>query len=684
MRTRSADLWLTLALCLTLAGLVWAVFGQTLDYDFVNFDDNRTVYDNPAISSGLKADSVHRAFTHSLNDNWLPLTALSHMLDCQIHGVKPRGHHLTNVLLQALVGILLFLFLRDITGAMGRSFFVAAAFAIHPLRVESVAWISERKDVLSGVFFVLTLWTFCRYAKSACEKGGSIFSVGGILYALSLFLFALGLLSKSMLVTVPFVLLLLDFWPLNRLEQFTFRKIAILVAEKIPFFALALATCIATLRVQQSVTVPLESCTFLARLGNAFVSCVVYLWQMVWPVRLIAFYPHPGNRLSPTLAILSALAVLAISTAAILQRRNLSYVFTGWFWYLGMLVPVIGLVQVGGQAHADRYTYLPQIGIYFAIAWGLERLFCGLPRGRIALGVAGTATVLFLAVAAHTQTTYWRNSITLWTHTLESGADNPFAQNDLAIALVAENKLPEAIEHYQTALQLKPDYAEAHNNYGLALMREGKMSDAGREFLEVTRSRPDFARAHFNLGNVLTAMGHPSEAAQSFQRAIELEPDFPEALYNLGNLCAAGGNHQQAADNFERTVKLQPGFVDAWNNLSIALTRLNKFPEAAEACRQVLTLQTNDIRAYVNLANALTLQGKTAEAIENYRHACALKPDSAEAVYCLGNALAVAGQVPEGVQEMQRASELATQQNQTPLAEMIQKRIALFQAQTSH
>ena len=346
----------SLLVCLGLVAVTWAVFGQTLAHDFVNFDDHIYVYENPLVVKGLSTEGIVGAFTHTHALNWHPLTTLSHMLDCQLYGLNAGGHHLTNVILHTISVLLLFLVLSQMTGGLWRSAFVAALFAIHPLHVESVAWVAERKDVLSGVFFMLTLAAYSHYARAPSRSR----------YLLVALIFACGLMSKPMLVTLPFVLLLLDYWPLDKFKDENSEvgsRLRRLVMEKIPFLALSTCSCLVTLFTQRQGPHAMDQLPFLWRLNNAFVSYLTYIWQMLWPVRLAVFYPHPNNRL-PLVEVTVAIAFLiGVSLLVIRLRQSKPYLVTGWFWYLGMLVPVIGLIQVGEQAHADRYTYLPQIGL---------------------------------------------------------------------------------------------------------------------------------------------------------------------------------------------------------------------------------------------------------------------------------------------------------------------------------
>ncbi len=482
--------WPAFAVCVFLALAVWAVFGQTLHDQFVNYDDARCIYDNPAINGGLKPHSIAWIFTHENDfEQWLPLTDISHMADWQLYGSNPGGHHLTNVLLHAANAILLFLTLRKMTGSLWRSAFVAAIFAIHPLRVESVAWVTERKDVLSGLFFMLTLWAYVGYVQKqrawSCghgsESSGAFPFLGVPGYWLALLFFILGLMSKSMLVTLPFVLLLLDYWPLNRLPSsapgdpraWRTRWLSLLL-EKIPFLLLSAVSCMITVHTQQGAMQSLQGVTLPWRFYNAVVAYVDYLWQMLCPVGLAVLYPHPGNHISGLRIGLSALVLLLLSAGVVAGWRKHPCLPVGWFWYLGMLVPVIGLLQVGAQERADRYTYLPQIGLYILAAWGAVEI-CGSWRHRRAvLGATAAAILAGLMAAAYVQTGYWKDSVSLWTHTLACTPPNPSAHSSLGMALADQGKVAEAIQQYEDAIQLQPDLPVAHYNLGNCVGRPGQ------------------------------------------------------------------------------------------------------------------------------------------------------------------------------------------------------------------
>jgi hypothetical protein len=404
MKTILNHCWLTIGICLSLIVLVWLVFGQTLWHDFINYDDPRYVYENTTITSGLSISGIAWAFTHIHSMNWHPLTTISHMLDCQLYGLKAGWHHFTNVLLHTIAVILLFIALHQMTGAFWRSGFVAALFAIHPLRVESVAWIAERKDVLSGLFFMLTLLAYVYYVRLPQVRR----------YLIVVFVFACGLMSKPMLVTLPFVLLLLDSWPLERIKGHVWNR----VLEKVPLIALSAVSSIATFLAQKGAVGWTEELPILERINNAVVSYVLYIWQMLWPVNLAVFYPHPENRLRLWEVIASLRLLICVTAIAITLRKRRPYLITGWLWYLGMLVPVIGLVQVGWQGRADRYTYLPQIGLYIAVTWSVADLTALWRHQRTILSAAALLTILVLSWCAWGQTWYWRDSETLFKHAL--------------------------------------------------------------------------------------------------------------------------------------------------------------------------------------------------------------------------------------------------------------------------
>jgi len=531
---RSADgknRWLDFGICILLAVITWLVFGHTLRHDFVNVDDVDYVLKNLEVARGLTIEGIVWAFSHVHAANWHPVTWISHMLDCQFYGLNSGGHHLTNVLLHTATAILLFLVLQQITAARWRSAFVAAIFAIHPLRVESVAWVAERKDVLSGLFFVLTIGAYVRYARRPSAFG----------YTLVAILFALGLMCKPMLVTAPFVLLLLDYWPLERWgggndDRTTFPIPRRLVLEKLPLFAMAAASCLATLFAQKGAIQPFASISFPSRAFNAFISYAVYLRQLFWPSDLAALYPFPAG--SMAVAGTLSLGLLAGISIVIFALRRHRYLVTGWLWYLIMLVPVIGIVQVGIQAHADRYVYLPHIGLYLLLTWTVADLCAGWRYRRLFLSALSFVLLTALAFGARTQASFWQNSQTLWTHTIACTSDNAIAHTNLGQAFYEKGIMDEAMAHYRTALQIDPNQALGHSALGLALLETGRPDESVSHLLRALEINPNFADAHYNLGNTFMQIGQPKEALTHFNRALEINPSDIEALNNMAWMLA--------------------------------------------------------------------------------------------------------------------------------------------------
>jgi len=596
--------WLTVCVCVFLAVLTWIVFGQTLRHDFVNYDDPRYVYQNTRITNGLDLAGIAWAFTHIHAENWHPVTTISHMLDCQLYGLKAGGHHFTNVLLHTVAVVLLFLVLQQMTGAIWRSAFVAALFAIHPLHVESVAWVAERKDVLSGVFFMLTLLAYVHYARAP-----SIWR-----YVTVALTFALGLMSKPMLVTLPFVLLLLDYWPLKRIrteESRAGRQLLRLFAEKVPLMALSAVSSTATYLAQRGALGWTEQLPILARINNAFVTYVIYVRQMFWPAKLAVFYPHPENRL-PQLEIGLAVALLAcITTTALVLRKVAPYLITGWFWYLGMLVPVIGLVQVGWQGHADRYTYLPQVGLYIAGTWAIADLTASFRR-RILLGAAALLIIGALSWTAWIQTSYWRDSEMLFTHALAVTGKNDVAENNLGIIFLQRGELDKAIARLQAAIDLRPENGPAHNNLAKAFLQKGQLTEAMihyRKFLEI---EPQNVEARNILGTALIQQGHVREAVEQWQDALAIEPENGNAASNLAWVFATSPedsirNGARAVELAERALHLSGGKIPMiFRTLGAAYAENGRFSQAIETAQHG-----------AELANSQGNQGLAAELQSN-------------------------------------------------------------------
>ena len=541
---------LKLAICGLLIALTWAVFGQTIGHQFINYDDPLYVLDNAHVRAGLSLQSVIWAFTHVHSQNWHPLTTMSHMLDCQLFGLKAGAHHFVNVFWHTAAAVLLFLVLEQMTNSLWASAFVAAVFTIHPLRVESVAWIAERKDVLSGFFFMLTLLAYFRWTKKQ--------TLGG--YATMSILFALGLMSKPMLVTLPIVLLLLDYWPLNRSQRSEDRsqkksKWSGLMIEKIPLFALSAGSVFATLWAQNFALGSTEFLPLKWRITNAIFSYFEYVRQMFWPADFIPFYIHPENRLELWRLISAAIVLIGITAIAFVRRRKNPYLIVGWFWYLIMLIPVIGIVQVGLQGHADRYTYLPQIGLVIALVW----LICDLtksclprrrsPRrpkaGRLQatlLSGAAAIVVATLSILSWRQTTHWRDTETLWKHTLAITPDSDVAQVGLAGILFVRGEIDEAADHYQRALRLRDGNVAAHYGLGKALAAKQKTDEAIFHFQKTLSIQPDYVAASNDLGVLFASKGEIANAIAAWRQTLSFDADDPNATNDLAWVLATAAD----------------------------------------------------------------------------------------------------------------------------------------------
>ena len=530
-------------ICTFLILATFCIYSQLKDYEFINFDDDLYITNNLNVQAGLSSESVLWAFTTSHPPYWHPVTWLSHIIDYQLYGLHPKGHHLTNLFFHISSVLILFIVLLRMTGALWQSGFVAAMFALHPLNVESVAWIAERKNVLSTLFWLITVWAYIYYSEKPNLKR----------YGLVFFFFTLGLMSKPTLVTLPFVLLLLDYWPLGRLKLGQERGIdevldkkttnrsefLQLLLEKIPLLLLAIGLSIATFYFQKiaGAVKSLDVFPLQARLANAMVSYFDYLGKMIWPSGLSILYPHPGNNLSTWQVILCGMALAGITIFSIRLIRKVPYFAVGWFWYVGTLIPVIGVVQVGGQAMADRYAYIPLIGVFIILSWGVPELISKWRFKGNVLSISAAIIIPILLVTTWGQVNHWKNSITLFKHTIEV-TDKKYPNfaiihNNLGTALFAGGKNEEAISHYMKAINLKSNHTLAHYNLGIALFANGKAEKAISHYNMAIKLNPDFTNAHYNLGVVLLQKGEIKEAANYFREALKLKPDFVAARDNL-------------------------------------------------------------------------------------------------------------------------------------------------------
>jgi tetratricopeptide (TPR) repeat protein len=666
--------------CLLLVLVTVLVYLPVRHHQFLNFDDGEYVSQNAIVQSGLTWAGIKWAFTTCHMSNWHPVTWLSHMVDCQLLGPHAGRQLLVNVAIHALNSALLFLLLLRLTGGLWRSALVAALFAWHPLHVESVAWVAERKDVLCALFGLLTLAAYVRYTRGrpptarreskAARTGTGAGSKDatpdarhpGLDYTLALLCFALGLMSKPMLVTLPVVLLLLDYWPLQRVpaDQRRWASWRRLALEKWPFFALAAASGVMTFIAQRSggSVAPLDKYPLDLRLENAAVSYVHYLLNTMWPANLAVIYPLPDE--IPWWQTLGALFALGwISWWAWRGRRNRPYLLVGWLWYLVMLLPVIGLVQVGRQALADRYTYLPLVGVFLGVAFGAADL-----AARFRLKPAFTISVAGLLLAAclfgtARQLRFWKDSLTLFQHALDVTRNNYVAHNNVGTELMQAGDWKGAAAQFQQALALRPYYPEAWYNLGFACVKQGQMNEAVECFERLLKIQPDNAAGHNNLGTTLLQMGRVSEATAQFRKALEIQPDDVEALNNLGGTLMQNGQVNEAIAQFQKALKIQPRHAEANFNLGIACLRQRRVPEAIDCFRRALEIQPDYAKARHHLGLALLSQGRLQEAIDCFQQALKDQPGNIEVRNDLAWVLATAPDA--SVRNGARAVELAGQ-----------------------
>ena len=542
------------AVCIFLTIIIWITFGQIIGHDFINYDDEEYVTENVHVLNGLNWADLKWAFTTGHTGYSHPITWLTHQFDAQLFGTWAGGHHLTSVIIHTVNALLLFLLFWRMTRELWPSAFVAALFAIHPLHVESVAWVAERKDVLSGLFFLLTLHVYVSYvAKPQTSR-----------YLLALGLFFMGILSKPMLVTVPFLLLLLDYWPLKRARLAGQEKKAggvdgaRLMIEKVPFLVLAVGWSLLTFTVQStSGAVARAQLGLGQRIAHAFVSYGMYVWNTIWPHDLALFYPYP-RAISAGAVLLGVTLLAVVSVLCLVEWKRSPYLITGWLWFLGMLVPVIGFVQVGEQARADRYTYLPQIGLGVLVTWGIWELLGKWRPGRPILAVTALVTIVGLTFVSYVQASYWQNSETVWRHSLAVTSNNHIAENNLGNDLMKKGRLDEAIVHLRDALGILKDYPEAHNNLGYALANKGNWAEAIPSYQEAIRRRPDYPKAHNNLAISLAETGKTDEAVTEFGEALRLDPDYQEAHCNLAIVLLRVGRRNEAVGHLREALRLKP------------------------------------------------------------------------------------------------------------------------------
>jgi Flp pilus assembly protein TadD len=615
--------------CLFLFIVTLSVYWQITSHEFINYDDGLYVTENPHVQAGLTRESIIWAFTTGHAVNWHPLTWLSHMLDIDIYGLNPIGHHLTNLQFHILNSILLFLVFKMMTGALWQSAFVAALFALHPLHVESVAWVAERKDVLSTFFWILSMWAYVRYVRQPEKKR----------YFLLILFFILGLMSKPMLVTLPFVLLLLDFWPLSRFQSttkesnnFSYKTLTSLVLEKLPLFVLTAVSSFVTFFVQQhgGAIKSLEAVPMDLRIVNALFSYLSYLGKAIWPQNLALIYPYPSISIIWQIT-LSVPVLICISILTIKLARSFPYLTTGWLWYLGTLVPVIGLVQVGNQSMADRYTYISFIGIFIIVAWGMADIFSRWQNQKTLLALLAGIVIASFMVCTCFQVQKWQNSITLLKHAINVTYNNSMAHYTFGHALDQQGRLEEAVLQYNKAIKIRPEFAMAHNNLGAALSRKGELKEAIYHFNEAVNIHPDYATAHNNLATVLLTQGKFEEALSHYREAIRINPEDECTRKNLANFLFNQGRTDEALSHYNKVLLFNPEDWDTHYKLGRILIKQDKVNEALNHFSEAIKLNPDFAEVYNEAGIILARLGQLNKANAFFLKAIQIKPDSIEA-----------------------------------------------------
>lgn len=651
-----------------IALITLAVYWQVSGFEFISFDDNLYVTENKQVLKGLTIEGVAWAFHPDRTGEqtyWHPLTWLSHMTDITLFGTNPGAHHLMNVAIHVLNALLLFLSLHLMTGAIWKSAFVAALFALHPINVDSVAWIAERKNLLSTTFWMLTLLAYIRYSRKPGVSG----------YLLVILCLFLGLLAKPMLVTLPCVLLLLDFWPLGRVRigqrlplispmsshtpPFQNAGVMRLMAEKLPLLALALFSILISLfslQTANNLTSGPFAPSVLLRIENALVSYAVYLWKLAWPLNLAFYYPYPAS--VPLWKTASAALLIAVlSGTAIFHARKAPYLAVGWFWFLGALMPVSGLIQGGlWPALADRWAYVPTIGIFIMVAWGLPDLFLnGLRFAKPILSACAIVLLVILSILSFHQTGHWQNNRSLYQHAIAVTSGNYVAHNNLGNVYQTEKNLEAAMAEYKKALEINPVYALAAYNLGVVMKSKGSHEEAFRFLTRALQLNPNYAKAHDMMGRVLHETGRNEEAIRYFAQAIAIEPDHEKAHNNLSAVLTAMGRYDEAVWQAQEALRIDPEYAEAHFNIGTALLRKQNIDKAAHHFQKAIDLKPGMAQAHINLANIYYGRGDMANAIIHYQKAIQIEPGSAEAHANLANALRASGRMDEAIDHYLKA-----------------------------
>lgn len=651
------DTFINAAIAVVIVAATLAVYWQVHAFGFLNDGDNVYITENPYVSRGVTWDGVVAAFTKPQGGGWSPVATLTHMIDVDIFGLDPGPPHVINVIFHCSNTIVLFFLLFTLTRARWPSAFVAALFALHPLHVEPVAWLSGRKDVLSMHFMLITIRFYLRYVEKPNWKSSGLVIVH----------FLAALFSKPMVVTLPVLLLLLDYWPLGRLDATPVlaekkRAALRLVREKIPLFICSIAVIAITMIVQRSggAVRSFDEYSWYERIGNALVSYVTYVWVTVWPVNLAPHYPHPGAL--PVWMVLGAVALLLVIAAAVVLRMGKSpYLVTGWGWWLVALLPVIGIIPIGSFALADRFTYMPHIGLFILVAWGIDELTRRVPQRKLL--IAAGAVVLFVPMTFATfhQTGHWRDSMALFEHAVVVSPGSSMARNNLGVALMQradsadarEDDLESAEQHLREAIAIAPAFVDAHNNLGIALLLQGQDESAAAQFQQALELNPDDPDALINAANAQLAQGNADGAIEKYRRAIAETPSNVKAHYNLGIALAQSGDLEGAVASYREAVALQPEDASVRASLANGLLQQGKYPEAATQALEAVKLDPDDAFAQYNLGMAQYLMNRIDEAVASLRAAVELEPDFLDAHMNLAAALAHAERMDEAKRHLE-------------------------------
>ncbi|MBN1364330.1 MAG: tetratricopeptide repeat protein [Syntrophaceae bacterium] len=592
-------------------------FGRIAGNDFINSDDDQYITENNHIKSGLNEESIKWAFTTIHFTYWHPLTWLSHMLDWSLFGTDASSHHLVSLFLHIGAVLFLFLFLKKATNNILPSFFAAALFALHPLRVESVAWATERKDVLSMFFGMTTLYIYVFYTKKQNLP----------LYILTLIFFIFGLMSKPIMVTLPFVLLLIDYWPLERwpkkIHQANIKVVRRIILEKLPFIFLTILLSIVTFSSQNinDLVISNEQLPLITRIVNAIISYIAYLEKFFWPINLAVFYPYPDFFMPQQ--IISFLFILTgITITVIYFSKKYPFLFTGWLWYLGTFIPMIGLVQVGAQAMADRHTYLPSIGIAIIVAWGIPSIIENQKLRRKILSPAAIIFITLMLILTWKQCGYWKNSITLFSHALQVTKNNHLAHSNLATALLAEGRKEEAINNYRQAILIKPNSALPYNMLGNAYTKLGWYELAIQQYNHAIRLNPTYENAFNNRGTAYSSLKQTEIAIKDFNYAIYIKPDYADAYYNRGTVYMELGQYQKAVQDFSEAIRIKPDYISAYYNRAIVYSKLRRYQSAIEDYSQIIRWRPDYAVAYNNRAAIYLNLGNNELGCQDARKAC--------------------------------------------------------------